>query len=319
MALRWGFAIVTLAMYFLCLSHTESCSAAGFYASVGYRPAFQNIGKFTMSVDGRTADVFVPGLDTCCGPLEAREVDGRMIERMQSARAAAVTYSSDYTGVFGVLGAVNRGFRLEFKVARSFFDVIHTGGDALIDYKDVLLVREIRPTTGGAASSASASSAGSESTTGQQRPTTSVPITSGLVAVRNRGIGGTAAMVSVCYDADKQFIAAPFVPHFCVGSGIDAVNLFGMTRAAFSVEGSVGFHQQLSESMQLVVSAFVHRVLDSTFNDVPIAYQWGAYAMRAAAQASNGGRDDSHRSLDLRVSDVHISYLGAEIGLRWIF
>ncbi len=83
-----------------------------------------------------------------------------------------------------------------------------------------------------------------------------------------------------------------------------------MTRAAFSVEGSIGFHQQVSQSLQLVVSAFVHRVLDSTFNDVPVAYQWGA---------SSRTRDDPRRSLDVRVSDVHISYLGAEIGLRWFF
>ena len=319
MALRCGLAVVTLAMCFLYLSHAEAFSAAGFYASVGYRPAFQNIGKFTMSVNGCAADVFVPGLDACCGPMEAREVDSHTIEKMRSARAAAVTYSSDYAGMFGVLGAVNHGFRLELKVARSFFGVVRTGGDALIDYKDVLLVQEMRPTANGAAAPTGASSAGSEGTASQRPSTAPAPITGGLVAVHNRGIGGTAAMVSVCYDADEQFTTASFVPHFCVGSGIDAVNLFDMTRAAFSVEGSIGFHQQLSESMQLVISAFVHRVLDSTFNDVPIAHQWGAYAIRAAARASDGGGDDSRRSLDLRVSDVHISYLGAEIGLRWFF
>ncbi len=100
MALRWRLAVITLAVCFLCLLHAEVCSAAGFYASMGYRPALQNIGRLAMSMDGRTADVFAPGLDTCCGPLEAREVDSRMIVR--SARAASVTYSSDYTGVFGV-------------------------------------------------------------------------------------------------------------------------------------------------------------------------------------------------------------------------
>ncbi len=44
------------------------------------------------------------------------------------------------------LGAADRGFRLEFKVARSFFGAIRTRGDALIDHKDVLLIQEIRET-----------------------------------------------------------------------------------------------------------------------------------------------------------------------------
>ncbi len=116
MALRWRLAVITLAVCFLCLLHAEVCSAAGFYASMGYRPALQNIGRLAMSMDGRTADVFAPGLDTCCGPLEAREVDSRMIVR--SARAASVTYSSDYTGVFGgVLLTAALGWNLRLRGA----------------------------------------------------------------------------------------------------------------------------------------------------------------------------------------------------------
>ncbi|ACZ48837.1 outer membrane protein 13 [Anaplasma centrale str. Israel] len=311
MALQWRFAVATLAMCCWWLLSAEMCSAASFYASAGYRPALQNIGRFAMSMDGHVADVFVPGLKMCCGPLAARDVDGRVMEQMQSAGAASATYSSDYMGVFGALGVVGGGFRFEFRVARNFFDAIRTGGDVFTDHRDVLLVQEARPLADNARAT---NVLGAD----QQPPAVAAPVTNRLVAIRNRGIGSTAVMINACYDADRQFVGAPLVPHFCAGSGIEAVHLFGMTRAGFSVEAGAGLHYQLSESVQLVTSAFVHKVLYSTFNSVPVVYQWRA---PGAHTTSNDGSKSgsSRRGVDLKVSSMGISYLGAEVGLRWLF
>ncbi|MCU7612335.1 P44/Msp2 family outer membrane protein [Anaplasma capra] len=314
MVCRRNFVAPVVLCLFCSVVYAKVCSAANFYASAGYRPALHDISGFSMYVGKQAADVFLPGIEMCCDPMAARNVVRSNVVRsstsdpnsgnsadaaLKSAKTPAVGYSSsDTKGVFGALGVARGNFRMEFAATRNFFDLVHTKGYALTGYRSQLLIRKKAPSRGGSGSNVVAN------------------VKNGLLAVRDRGIGNTSAVVSACYDVTGQFLGAPLVPHFCVGSGVDIVSLFGTTRSSVSVEGKVGFHRQLSPSTQLVASAFMHGVLDSAFDDLPIIYPWKGVYRVAAAAAPASEAENPRNSMGLRVSGLDISYFGIEVGLR---